>query len=86
MPPMEEVYVTGTTRAQRGMPPYGVACLHLTQTPWGWRQRPIPPSSRLASDCMKVDYVCSESRDDVLDWLACDFVTKQVFKTAPAFS
>ena len=76
---MNEFYVIGKTRFQYG----GVACLHFTQTSNGWKQRPVAPSTKMAMDCMKADYVCNESRDDILDWIACDFVTKRTYSTAP---
>jgi len=74
---MKEFYVIGKTRS------FGIACLHFTPTTNGWKQRPIAPSTEIAMDCMKADYVCNESRDEIMNWIDCDFVTKRTYTTAP---
>ena len=81
---MEEFYVIGKTREQHSKPSFGVACLHFTQTKNGWKQRPVAPSTQMAMDCMKADYISNESRNEILDWVACDFVTKRTCKTLPS--
>lgn len=80
---MEDFYVIGKTRPQRSKPSFGVACLHFTPTVNGWKQRPIAPSTEMAMDCMKADYVCNESRNEIINWIDCDFVTKRTCRTAP---
>ena len=75
---MEEFYVIGKTRGQASF-----ACLHFTQNVNGWKQRPILPSTQMAMDCMKADYVSNESRHEIIDWVACDFITKRISRTEP---